>query len=65
MTNAVDGWRTASVSDEAAGSQVWVKSVGGAFAVSDSDEPDGAVLVWSAAAWSAFITGAKRGEFDS
>jgi hypothetical protein len=33
-------------------------------AVRDSKQPDGAILVSTAAEWSAFLAGAKAGEFD-
>ena len=32
--------------------------------VSKVDDPDGGVLVFSTAEWSAFLDGARRGEFD-
>lgn len=65
MAELSEGWRTASLSGQVTGSQVWVKSIGGAFAVSDREDPDGAVLVFSKDAWQAFITGAKNNEFDN
>jgi hypothetical protein len=33
-------------------------------ALRDSKQPDGAILLYTAAAWSAFVQGAKAGEFD-
>jgi len=38
--------------------------VAGTVAVRDSKDPDGAVLIYSAAEWRDFIAGAKNGEFD-
>jgi hypothetical protein len=33
-------------------------------ALRDSKQPDGAILLYTAAEWSAFVKGAKAGEFD-
>jgi hypothetical protein len=33
-------------------------------ALRDSKQPDGAILLYTPAEWSAFLTGAKAGEFD-
>jgi len=34
------------------------------IALRDSKQPDGAILLYTPAEWSAFIQGAKAGEFD-
>jgi len=36
----------------------------GMVAVRDSKDPDGPVLMYTAAEWNAFLHGAKAGEFD-
>jgi Domain of unknown function (DUF397) len=36
----------------------------GGWAVRDSKDPQGGVLLFTAAEWSAFLDGAKTGEFD-
>jgi hypothetical protein len=33
-------------------------------ALRDSKQPDGAILLYTAAEWSAFLTGVEAGEFD-
>jgi hypothetical protein len=38
---------------------------GGRVAVRDSKEPTGPALLFTAAEWSAFVDGARSGEFDS
>jgi Domain of unknown function (DUF397) len=40
-------------------------SMATAVAVRDSKNPDGGHLVFGAHAWEAFITGIKRGEYES
>jgi hypothetical protein len=37
---------------------------GGRIGVRDSKDPDGAMLVFTAEEWSAFLAGARSGEFD-
>lgn len=37
---------------------------GGGVAIRNSNNPQGAVLIYTAAEWSAFLDGAKKGEFD-
>lgn len=46
------------------GSCVEVASVVGKIAMRDSKDPDGPMLVYTPAEWSAFLDGAKKGEFD-
>jgi hypothetical protein len=56
-------WRTASIS---AGSNcVEVAPYQGMVAVRNSREPEGVVLMYTADEWSAFVDGAKKGEFDA
>jgi len=58
-----DGWRKSSFSGES-GNCVEMKATGGAFAVRDSKNPEGPLLVFSAAEWLAFTQGVRAGEFD-
>jgi len=44
---------------------VEVASMAAAVAVRDSKHPDGGHLVFGGDDWKAFITGVKRGEYDS
>ena len=57
------GWRTSSRSG-ANGNCVEVAQLDDVVAVRDSKDRTGPVLVFEAAAWAAFIAGAKDGEFD-
>jgi Domain of unknown function (DUF397) len=57
-------WRTSSFCDAADHNAVEIKSVGNAFAVRDTTEPDGPILVFAAIAWRAFTAGVRAGEFD-
>jgi Domain of unknown function (DUF397) len=57
-------WRKAAKSN-GAGACVEVSSVRGTILVRDSKNPDGPVLEYTQAEWSAFLDGAKNGEFDS
>ena len=43
---------------------VEVAYIGGAVALRDSKNPDGAVLLFSPEGWLSFIGGAKHGQFD-
>jgi uncharacterized protein DUF397 len=56
-------WRTSTFSG--GGGCVEVTPVGDKVAVRHSRRPDQEVIVYSAAEWSAFIDGAKKGEFDN
>jgi hypothetical protein len=47
------------------GACVEVASVVGKIAVRDSKDPDGPVLLYTPDEWSAFLDGAKKGEFDN
>jgi Domain of unknown function (DUF397) len=59
------GWRRSSFCDGSESNPVFVKSVGGAFAVADRPDPDGpALLVFTGSAWRAFVAGVRNGEFD-
>jgi hypothetical protein len=64
MAERNDGWFKSSFSDNSGGNCVEVKRVGGGFAVRDSKDPDGPVLVFTGAEWSAFRSGMTAGEFD-
>ena len=57
------GWRTSSRSG-GDGACVEVAQLDDVVAVRDSKDQTGPVLVFEAAAWAAFIAGAKDGEFD-
>jgi Domain of unknown function (DUF397) len=46
------------------GACVELAPVNGMVAVRDSKDPDGPVLIYTAAEWHAFLHGAKSGEFD-
>ena len=59
-----DGWHASSFSGASSDNRVEVKAVGGAFAVRDTNDPDGPVLVFGAVEWSAFTSGVRAGEFD-
>jgi Domain of unknown function (DUF397) len=59
-----DGWRKSSFSGGNSDNCVEVKSLGGAMAVRDTEDPDGAILTIQRGSWDAFIAGAKNGEFD-
>jgi uncharacterized protein DUF397 len=56
-------WRKArlSVGD---GACVELAPLGGKVAVRHSKDPDGPVLIYTAAEFHAFLDGAKKGEFD-
>ena len=56
-------WRKAQCS-VANGACVELAPVNGMVAVRDSKDPDGPVLMYTAAEWHAFLHGAKAGEFD-
>ena len=56
-------WRRAC--DNSSGNCVEVASVSGGVLVRDSKHPDGPRLAFTATAWSAFLAGARAGEFDA
>jgi hypothetical protein len=56
-------WRKAQLS-VSNGACVELAPVNGMVALRDSKDPDGPVLVYTAAEWHAFLHGAKAGEFD-
>jgi Domain of unknown function (DUF397) len=56
-------WRKARLSTTN-GSCVEIASAAGKVAVRDSKDPSGPVLVYTPAEFSAFLDGAKKGEFD-
>ena len=62
LTGAV--WRKSTRSGPFTDNCVEVTFVDGLIAVRHSKDPDGAVLVFTAAEWDAFVDGAKDGEFD-
>jgi hypothetical protein len=62
--DTLDGWRKSSFCDNSSGNCVEVKCVGGAFALRDTKDPDGPVLVFAGPEWTAFTTGVCNGEFD-
>jgi hypothetical protein len=57
-------WRKSSYSANGANCVEIASNLPGMVAVRDSKDPDGATLVTSTHAWSAFVAGIKRGEFD-
>jgi len=56
-------WQKATKSN-GAGACVEVSQSRGAVLVRDSKNPDGPVLVYTKTEWTAFLSGAKSGEFD-
>jgi hypothetical protein len=56
-------WRKAQRST-ANGACVEIASAAGRVAIRDSKDPDGAILVYTQAEFSAFLDGARNGEFD-
>ena len=57
-------WKKSSYCDNSSGNCVEVADLPGAWAIRDTKDPDGPVLVFAAPEWKAFIAGAKNGEFD-
>lgn len=56
-------WRKSSESFN--GDCVELAPVDGTIAIRDSKDPSGPVLRFSRSEWSAFLRGAKNGEFDA
>lgn len=46
------------------GQCVEIASAAGKIAIRDSKDPDGPILVYTSAEFSAFLAGARNGEFD-
>jgi Domain of unknown function (DUF397) len=59
-----DGWRKSSFSGGNSDNCVEVKDLGGAKALRDTEDPDGAILTIQTGSWDAFVAGVKAGEFD-
>jgi hypothetical protein len=57
-------WHKSSYSSGQGGNCVEVTALANGRAVRDSKDPNGAVLNFPAAAWSAFTSGVRAGEFD-
>jgi hypothetical protein len=57
-------WRKSSYSEGAAECVETAVLPDRRIAVRDSKQPDGAIQLYTAAEWSAFVRGAKAGEFD-
>ncbi len=58
-------WRKSSYSGGTGGNCVEVATLpDGGRAVRDSKQPDGPVLSFTPAEWTAFVAGARDGEFD-
>lgn len=59
-----DGWFKSSYSSADSDNCVTVRVSAGRVRVKDSKNPDSGILVFSHAAWRAFIGGVKLGEFE-
>jgi hypothetical protein len=57
-------WRKSSFSGPQGGECVEVAKAGANVLVRDSKHPEGTRLALSPSAWSAFLTGIRKGEFD-
>lgn len=57
-------WRKSSRSGTQGGNCVEVADLDGVVGVRDSKDPDGPALIFSPAAWSAFLEGIDNGEFE-
>ena len=57
-------WRKSSRTTAEGGNCVEVAGLGTIRAVRDSKDPDGPVLEFTMAQWTAFATGIRTGEFD-
>lgn len=58
-------WRTSSFSGSTGNCVAVASLAGGRWAVRDSKDPDGPVLVFTASEWAAFTAGVRAGEFDA
>lgn len=59
-------WRSSQRSGGSGGNSVETSRLAdGGMAVRDSRNPDGPILFFTPAEWTAFIEGAKDGEFDN
>lgn len=57
-------WRKSSASGDNGQCVEVATNLTGVVAVRDSKDPDGARLIFTHAEWAAFLSGARRGEFD-
>jgi hypothetical protein len=57
------GWTRSSKCDNSSGNCAEVSAFPGAVAIRDSKNPQGSI-VFTTEEWSAFLAGAKAGEFD-
>lgn len=57
-------WRKSSYSSDQGGACVETRLVDNHLNVRDSKDPDGSILAFTGAAWSAFTAGIRAGEFD-
>lgn len=64
MTAPEDGWRRAARCDNSSGNCVEIKAAGSAFAVRDSKDPDGPLLLFAGGEFMAFVGAIRNGEFD-
>jgi hypothetical protein len=60
---AVAAWRTSSYSGANGNCVAVAQLAGGRWAVRDTKDPNGPVLIFTAAEWAAFTAGVRAGEF--
>jgi hypothetical protein len=58
------GWKKSTACDMSSGNCVEVSAFPGAVAIRDGKRPEADALVFTTEEWSAFVAGAKAGEFD-